>query len=307
MTGEATEEEARESAADERDVLGDARDVLGDEREAEADVRELIADVREAELDTWERQFEGRAKRLGFLREGTPTGADLESERERTARAEEREQATLVRNEAAHRRLAQRRDTVLAAAFAGIAQHLYEAKTPEDLLARIAEAALATVAGSTRATVQLSGGHDRTGADAQQSSADQPDPSVLYFPFTTDAGEGADSMTASLSVYADNPGGLDDAAQDIGFILAAHASLAARAVGDRIRLESLSQRLEDALSSRDVIGQAKGILMERLQTTPEGAFDILRHTSQRLNIKLREIAQTLAETGRLVPQDPKHP
>lgn len=46
-----------------------------------------------------------------------------------------------------------------------------------------------------------------------------------------------------------------------------------------------------------MIGQAKGILMERLKATPDEAFEILRRSSQRLNIKLREVARTLTETG----------
>ena len=51
--------------------------------------------------------------------------------------------------------------------------------------------------------------------------------------------------------------------------------------------------------SRDVIGQAKGILMERLKLTPEDAFDALRRASQRLNEKLRAVALTLAADGRV--------
>ena len=49
----------------------------------------------------------------------------------------------------------------------------------------------------------------------------------------------------------------------------------------------------------------KGILMERLRITPEDAFDTLRRSSQRLNVKLREIAQKLAETGEF--DDPDGP
>ena len=57
------------------------------------------------------------------------------------------------------------------------------------------------------------------------------------------------------------------------------------------------QGLEEALLSRDVIGQAKGILMERLHLTPEQAFDQLREASQQRNRKLRDIAVFVAETG----------
>src|SRR6478735_11601375 len=70
-----------------------------------------------------------------------------------------------------------------------------------------------------------------------------------------------------------------------------------RAVHERSALQQLEHNLNAALSSRDVIGQAKGILMERLNLPPEEAFDALRRSSQRLNEKLREVASRLAETG----------
>jgi AmiR/NasT family two-component response regulator len=81
--------------------------------------------------------------------------------------------------------------------------------------------------------------------------------------------------------------------------LAAHASVAARVVDERSILWSLGRDLQQALLSRDVIGQAKGILMERLKITPEDAFDLLRRSSQHLNLKLRDVARGLAETGEL--------
>ena len=79
--------------------------------------------------------------------------------------------------------------------------------------------------------------------------------------------------------------------------MAAHASMAARAVDERSTLQSLDRDLHRVLLSRDVIGQAKGILMERLKITPEDAFDLLRRSSQNLNLKLQDVARGLAETG----------
>src|SRR4051812_45219949 len=55
--------------------------------------------------------------------------------------------------------------------------------------------------------------------------------------------------------------------------------------------------LEEALLSRDVIGQAKGILMERLHLTADQAFELLRAASQKHNRKVRDIATELAESG----------
>jgi hypothetical protein len=51
--------------------------------------------------------------------------------------------------------------------------------------------------------------------------------------------------------------------------------------------------------NRDVIGQAKGILMARHSITADAAFGVLSRVSQAENMKLAEIARHLAETGTL--------
>jgi hypothetical protein len=108
-----------------------------------------------------------------------------------------------------------------------------------------------------------------------------------------------DPFEGSLNAYAGAPEAFTDEAQEIGLILAAHASVAARGVREREAYEQLGRQLHEALSTRDVIGQAKGILMERLKVTPEDAFDLLRRSSQQLNMKLREVADRLSETGQI--------
>ena len=45
--------------------------------------------------------------------------------------------------------------------------------------------------------------------------------------------------------------------------------------------------------------EADRILIERFTTTPEDAFEMLKRSSQKLNVKLREVARILAETGEL--------
>jgi AmiR/NasT family two-component response regulator len=57
--------------------------------------------------------------------------------------------------------------------------------------------------------------------------------------------------------------------------------------------------LHRALSTRDVIGQAKGILMERQRLSAGDAFDLLRRASQRMNRKLVDVAEHLTETGEM--------
>ncbi len=51
------------------------------------------------------------------------------------------------------------------------------------------------------------------------------------------------------------------------------------------------------MSNRDVIGQAKGILMERHKLTADQAFGVLTRVSQALNRKLVDVAVELATTG----------
>ncbi|HWC40287.1 MAG TPA: GAF and ANTAR domain-containing protein [Acidimicrobiales bacterium] len=63
------------------------------------------------------------------------------------------------------------------------------------------------------------------------------------------------------------------------------------------RVRDLVDSLSLALESRDVIGQAKGIIMERERCTAEQAFDILRSVSQSRHIKLRDLAQRVVDTG----------
>ena len=57
------------------------------------------------------------------------------------------------------------------------------------------------------------------------------------------------------------------------------------------------EHLRRALASRDVIGQAKGILMERFKVTADEAFGLLVHASQHRNIRVAELSAELAATG----------
>jgi AmiR/NasT family two-component response regulator len=58
----------------------------------------------------------------------------------------------------------------------------------------------------------------------------------------------------------------------------------------------LGVHLNEALKTRAVIEQAKGMIMARSPgLTPDEAFDLLRKASQRENVKLRLIAQRIVE------------
>jgi transcriptional regulator with GAF, ATPase, and Fis domain len=84
--------------------------------------------------------------------------------------------------------------------------------------------------------------------------------------------------------------------EKVGRRFASQASVAvanARAYG---KAQALIEQLEDALQSRDVIGQAKGIIEVRENCGPDEAFDRLRSISQLRNIELRDVAVAIVKS-----------
>ncbi len=110
------------------------------------------------------------------------------------------------------------------------------------------------------------------------------------------AAPGLDRTAGSLTVYSRRPDSLAETDRRIALLLATHASLALANSHLRKTAELRRAEFRRAVDTRDVIGQAKGILMNREGLTAEEAFDLLRRTSQDLNVKLVEVARTL--TGR---------
>ena len=107
-----------------------------------------------------------------------------------------------------------------------------------------------------------------------------------------------------LNLYARYPQAFGVIDRAKGLIL---AGLAGHALSTAQAHDAETQRLDNlqgALLTRAVIGQAQGILMERERVTAVQAFDILRRASQHLNIKLRDVAQNLVDTGESPPMGP---
>jgi GAF domain-containing protein len=98
-----------------------------------------------------------------------------------------------------------------------------------------------------------------------------------------------DRTAGALNVFSRRPHSFDADSEVIGSILAAHAAAA-------ILANRESQQLQAALLSRDLIGQAKGILMDRFDVDAVGAFEMLRKLSQQMNMRLAEIARRVVET-----------
>lgn len=330
----------RDELADVRDVAGDLRDMTADARERALDQRERELDARAAQLGL------ARVGAKAAAHRADARAIRGRAQEHRDGSRVERRTADRARDTATELRLGAVPTTGLAAAFALIAENLYAAGSYDAVLLRIAETAVSTVAGCQMASITVSetGTHRTAGAtnaaasavdqaqydaqegpclDAVDTAVDMPVVYARSFPddrWPMLASRPADlgahsaasyrltcaSSTGSLNTYGDEEGAFNDEAQQIGLILASHASVAAEAARQRDVLEDVALNLHRALLTRDVIGQAKGILMERLKLTPDAAFDALRQASSRLNEKLHAVALSLAETGELNTPDITH-
>ncbi|WP_164703211.1 GAF and ANTAR domain-containing protein [Modestobacter sp. KNN46-3] len=94
----------------------------------------------------------------------------------------------------------------------------------------------------------------------------------------------------AMNLYSSIPNAFDDECEEIGLMFAAHAAVALAGAEHE-------EHLRIGMSSRDVIGQAKGILMERYKLTADQAFGVLSRTSQETNRKLADIAAEVTEAG----------
>jgi GAF domain-containing protein len=100
----------------------------------------------------------------------------------------------------------------------------------------------------------------------------------------------------ALNIYAREPEafGADDRHEAERF--AAQASIVLANAQAYATQERLAVNLQEALKTREIIGEAKGILMERERCSSEEAFDMLRRASQHTNVKLRTIAQQIVDS-----------
>jgi GAF domain-containing protein len=115
--------------------------------------------------------------------------------------------------------------------------------------------------------------------------------SMLCVPLWVD-----DRRLGSLSLYADTAEAFDATAKRLADLYATHAAVA---LLDAQRTDQLRR----ALASRDLIGQAKGVLMERHRITADAAFAMLTDASKNTNRKVTDIAEAVALTGVLPGAD----
>jgi GAF domain-containing protein len=118
---------------------------------------------------------------------------------------------------------------------------------------------------------------------ARDALTETPIRSVMAFQMWI-AGE----QMGALNVYAETAHAFGPQTREIGLVFASHSSVAWNAA-------RRDEQFKRALTSRDVIGQAKGMLMERYGVNAIQAFDLLRKLSQDSNTPLIQIAADLIE------------
>ncbi|HEY9290010.1 MAG TPA: GAF and ANTAR domain-containing protein [Microlunatus sp.] len=102
---------------------------------------------------------------------------------------------------------------------------------------------------------------------------------------------------AALNLYARQAYAFDPTDLAIASIFARHAGVALGAV-------RVQDGLRTAVRSRQIIGVAQGILMQRFGLSLDASFELLRRYSQDHNLKLRTIAANLVAAGGLSSADP---
>lgn len=119
--------------------------------------------------------------------------------------------------------------------------------------------------------------------------------SCLSLPLTI----GNHGTAGALNLYSEI-GPFQDIDEEIGNKFVGPASVTIANARAYAKAQELTEQLHEALESRDIIGQAKGIIEAREGCTPEQAFKRLRVISQHRNIKLRDLAKSVVEAPNYV-------
>ncbi|MDT7655182.1 MAG: hypothetical protein QOI36_6593 [Pseudonocardiales bacterium] len=94
----------------------------------------------------------------------------------------------------------------------------------------------------------------------------------------------------AMNLFGFKPDVFNAENEAVAAMLATHAAVALIANDERRQFQS-------ALASRDVIGQAKGMIMERFGVDAVHAFELLKKLSQSSNTRLAVVAQEIVSRG----------
>lgn len=116
--------------------------------------------------------------------------------------------------------------------------------------------------------------------------------SSLSFPLTV-----GDRTFGALNLYGTQVAGFSDVSIQIGNTFARQAAATVANAEIHDRMARVIVQLNEAMASRSVIDQARGILIANTGCSAEEAFDLLKQQSQHENIKVREIAAQIVRNA----------
>ena len=338
---ERTADSAAGRVAGNGDWVAERREFVADDRQAQADVRQDLADETELRADRREEQANqvGVGATASTIAAGHASRAEAATARDAAAlarRIADRDRAgdgsahplaaefvkmarSLLQAETADLAMADVVDAAVrfvngcdAASFSAYVDDIVTTLASTSLVADELDAAqIRTSEGpclQAIRTLQLV-----ISADLAQDErwptfaaiAPQEIKSVMSAPVSEDPAAGP--SFGSLNNYSEQANAFDGEDADTAILLTAHLGVLLRLASITRESTDRTVQLSDAIESRDVIGQAKGILMERERLTAAQAFDVLRAASQRLNRKLRDVADDLASSGELAARPPTAP
>ena len=107
----------------------------------------------------------------------------------------------------------------------------------------------------------------------------------------------ADQVIGALNLYSPEPRQWSDEDMAVAGVLANVATSYVVNASKLRQQEQLSQQLQEALESRVVIEQAKGITSQQHSVTVEQAFQLMRSHARNNNASLRIVAEAIVAVG----------
>ena len=106
-----------------------------------------------------------------------------------------------------------------------------------------------------------------------------------------------DTAFGAMKVYSAAPAAFGGREERVMGLFAAQAAILVANVQSHDNARRLSESLRAALAGRDLIGQAKGMVMQRDGVDGDTAFAMLAATSQQRQVKLLDVARALVATA----------
>ena len=113
-----------------------------------------------------------------------------------------------------------------------------------------------------------------------------------------------DETMGALNLYSKKANAFGEDSRPLGMLFARQASVAISNAQVYASALQLAENLREAIKTRELIGEAKGILMAQEGVGEEEAFEMLKNVSQHQNLKLRDVAQKLVDEAIKKPESP---